>query len=139
MIRVEHDFFLTKRKVDFIMYNSFNFVFQTTPKFLKALSHGIPIVTPKYWHEFIENGKFPDAEECVPAIDTQQSNEFTPEMLLVNAAKKELIANHVFVFPLAKHMEKPEVIRLTGGQCVTMGHIKDILIDTNQHHLHRYR
>lgn len=72
-----------------------------TSKVLCAIVEGIPIVTLKYWEDFVENVKKnlppPDTKQYIPpcaeAVLSSKKN-----MLTYQPARKELFRNKMFVF-----------------------------------------
>lgn len=95
-----------------------------TIKVLQALSAAIPIVTPKFWQEFVaaarQNQTLPVASDFQPPV-VEEYVSIGQVSFGINNMRTCLFAGKTVVFMLNAHMEKYRVvIELAGGTCTSL-------------------
>lgn len=111
---------------------------QLTTKLLRSLVNCVPIVTPSFWKSYVEwaenhKTELPNLVDFLPDVDTKTMGEdATKEILLPNAARKNLFQNITFIFVLQEHMKRlEEIITLAGGVClVKCGQSQTMILTT---------
>lgn len=86
-----------------------------TPKVLCALIKGIPVVTPQYWHDFVncvrENKPLPNTSDYRPPLGKScktASWDYNPD-------RSHLFKNKVFVFTNNRDMAQMQELVQTAG------------------------
>lgn len=93
-----------------------------TVKVLQSLAHGIPIVTPKYFVEYIQSAQsnkpqLPNVNDFVPKINEPYIIK-EPKMMHVHLERQRLFQNKTFIFMVkSQMMAYKQVIELAGGKC----------------------
>lgn len=103
---------------------------EVSHKLLQALSSCIPVVTAKYWADYLErfnsDQPLPKCLDYVPKIKEEAFISPDSVSLMANPERRKLFAGKTFAFISKTQMEMyADIIKSAGGKCVTPSQVKN--------------